>query len=394
MVVRILDIGFDPIIGGIMDRTKTRMGRYRPWLIVDTPLVMLGMGALFMAQPGVGPVYLTAWLLVAYAGWSVLGLAQLSLAANISPDYNERSKIYGWWQAAFLVGMILSMFLPKILAMLGYTSAFQSMSGMAWLVIILMPITVGICLLGVQERVTNDRKHNSGLREYFGLLKSKTVRQVLLAEGSLGIATGSSAVLAIFFFLSVKHINRADVGLIYVIQFTLSLATTPFWSWMAGNIGKHRTLSCSALFFAISQAGYYFVPDGSFIGTGLVACGTGIGYSAINLLPRSMLADVADQERLNCGVERTGLLFALLTGVWKIGQAVSVGAMLFIAAKIGFSAAAGANNPPEALQGLTYLYVGIPVLLNIIGAIVIYNYPLTAARHAEIRRELEARGEG
>jgi Na+/melibiose symporter-like transporter len=68
--------------------------------------------------------------------------------------------------------------------------------------------------------------------------------------------------------------------------------------------------------------------------------------------------------------------------------------MLYVAAKIGFSAAAGANNPPEALQGLSYLFVGIPVLLNALAAIMISSYPLTAERHAEVRRQLEARGEG
>jgi len=394
MIVRILDIGFDPVIGGIMDRTKTHMGRYRPWLIVGTPMVMLGMGMLFMAQPGVGPLYLTGWLLLAYAGWSVLSLSQLALAANVSPDYHERSKIYGWWQAAFLIGMILSMFMPKILAALGYTTPFQSMSGMAWLVIILMPISVVICLIGVKERTTTEKEHNSGLREYFGLLQSKTVRQVLLVEGLLGIASGSSATLTIFFFLSVKHINRADVGLILVAQFVTGLITTPFWSWLAGKIGKHRALSIAALIGVCVQWGYLFAPAGNFIPVALVAAAVGIGYGAINLLPRAMLADVADLERLNSGVERTGLLFALLTGVWKIGQALSVGLMLYVAAKIGFSAAAGANNPPEALQGLSYLFVGIPVLLNALAAIVIFRYPLTAERHAEVRRQLEARGEG
>ena len=102
----LLDIGFDLFIGGVMDRMKTRFGRYRPWLAIAAPIIMLSMGMLFMARPGVGPLYLTGWLLIAYAGWSIMTLAQLALAANVSPDYHERSRIYGWWQIAFSNGMI------------------------------------------------------------------------------------------------------------------------------------------------------------------------------------------------------------------------------------------------------------------------------------------------
>src|SRR3546814_10328289 len=65
----LLDIAFDPLIGGVMDRTRTRIGRYRPWLLAGAPMVMLAMGMLFMASPGVGPWHLAIWLVLAYAGW-------------------------------------------------------------------------------------------------------------------------------------------------------------------------------------------------------------------------------------------------------------------------------------------------------------------------------------
>jgi GPH family glycoside/pentoside/hexuronide:cation symporter len=394
MIVRLLDIGFDPLIGGIMDRTNSKIGHYRPWLIAGAPMVMLGMGMLFMAQPGVGPVYITGWLLFAYAGWSIISLAQLALAANVSTDYNERSRIYGWWQAAFLIGMILSMFLPKIIAQFGYTTPSQSMSGMAWLVIILMPIMVTACLLFVHERPTSVKRDKSGLSQYFGLLKNKTVRQVLSAEALLGIATGCAGTVAIFFFTRVKHIERAEVGLIFVAIYVGALGATPLWSSLAGQIGKHRVLALAALGWALAQCMYFFVPAGSFALAALCAGATGISYGALNLLPRAMMADVSDLERLNSGVERTGLLFALLIGIWKVGQALSVGATFIALDRIGFSATPGADNPPQTLLGLSLLFIALPAALCICGGIAIYRYPLTAARHADVRRQLEARGEG
>src|SRR3569623_1475548 len=68
LVVHMVNIFFDPVLGGLMDRGRTRLGHFRPWLLASIPLLMAGSWMLFMARPGVGPVYLWAWLLVAYLG--------------------------------------------------------------------------------------------------------------------------------------------------------------------------------------------------------------------------------------------------------------------------------------------------------------------------------------
>lgn len=65
MIVRIIDIGFDPLLGGWMDKTQTRFGRYRPWIAASAPMIMAGILMLFTASPGVSPVYLAIWLLIA-----------------------------------------------------------------------------------------------------------------------------------------------------------------------------------------------------------------------------------------------------------------------------------------------------------------------------------------
>jgi Na+/melibiose symporter-like transporter len=91
---------------------------------------------------------------------------------------------------------------------------------------------------------------------------------------------------------------------------------------------------------------YLLAPGGNFYLVAACAAAAGLPYSAINLLPRAMMADVADLERLNCGAERTGLLFALLIGTWKVGQALSVGLMLMALARIGFNPAPGTKNSP------------------------------------------------
>lgn len=391
MLVRLLDIAIDPLLGGLMDRTHTSMGRYRPWLMLAAPMIMLSMGMLFMAKPGVGPLYLTGWLLLAYGGWSVLSLSQLALAANVSPDYHERSRIYGWWQVAFFIGMIASMLTPKVIAMLGFTSAAAGMRGMAWLVILATPILVAITVLVVRERPIPVTQKGGGLREYFGLMRNRTVQNLLTCEALLGIAGGATSTLTVFYFTRVAGLSRVDVGLFLIGAFVTGLAVTPLWSRLANRIGKHRALALAAVLSGGAQSLFLLLPHGNFYAALAVQSSTGIAYGAISLLTRAMTADISDEERLRTGQERTGLLYALLIGVWKVGQAVSVGGMFYLLSFIGFDPDAGAHNSARALIGVQTLFIGIPIVLSLCAAWVAWRYPLTAERHLEIRRQLEAR---
>src|SRR3546814_14284866 len=64
---------------------------------------------LFMAERGVGPLYLSAGLVLAYVGYSIVILAQMGMGANITPDYRERSRVFAWWQIFNTLGLILVM---------------------------------------------------------------------------------------------------------------------------------------------------------------------------------------------------------------------------------------------------------------------------------------------
>jgi len=93
LMVRLIDVVFDPLIGWAMDRTRTPLGRFRPWLIASTPVLMLAAAMLFFAKPGIDLNYLWLWLLVGYLGFSMGSLSQTAWGAVISPDYDQRSRI-------------------------------------------------------------------------------------------------------------------------------------------------------------------------------------------------------------------------------------------------------------------------------------------------------------
>src|SRR5579875_1021542 len=89
LLIKLVDIGFDPMMGMVMGRTRTPIGRYRFWLLLSAPVIMVSAYMNFMARPGVGGAYVAIWLAVLYLGYSLALLSQAAWGAMIAKTYND-----------------------------------------------------------------------------------------------------------------------------------------------------------------------------------------------------------------------------------------------------------------------------------------------------------------
>jgi Na+/melibiose symporter-like transporter len=390
LLVRLADIGLDPVLGALMDRTRTRLGRFRPWLIGAVPVLMAASGLLFMARPGVGPAYLWFALVVGYAGFSMGSLSQQAWASVLSPDYDGRSRIYGWWQAGNVVGMLLILTTPAVVQFGLHGSRVDGIRAMGWLLILSLPATVALACWRVGEPARpGPTARPAAAADYLRLLRHRSMAPLMAADLLLGWAPGITGALFLFYFDQVKHVPDAQANLMLLAYFVAALFGAPLWSWLATRVGKHRALACNALFVVASLIVVWLTPLASpLVGFPVMAL-AGLPYSGASLLLRAMLADVGDELELQTGEDRTGLLYAVLTGTTKIGSALAL-LTFVILASLGFDAQS-AHNAPAAVAGLQALFVAAPALLSALAAAVILTYPLDARRHAEIRTALDAR---
>ena len=387
LLVRVADIILDPILGGMMDRTRTRIGRFRPWLAASTPVLMIASYFLFMAKPGVGPLYLWAWLVVCYVGYSMSVLSHTAWGAVLSPDYQQRSRVYGWWSAGNVVGMILVLVLPPILAKVYAGNHAAGVQGMGWFIIVLLPITFLLAMGVVGETNVPPVKHAAGLRQYLAMIKRPSVRILLFADLLMGLAPGIGGALFFFFFERIKGFDKASAGILLLIYFVAALGGSPLWPYLAKKIGKHRALAVAAVVYAVFQVAACFTPRGmSVVGT-ISLILAGLPYSAAPLLVRSMMADLGDEERLASGVDRTGLLYAVVNGTVKLGYALAAGVFILLA-WLGFDPKVPSAQGDMALIAL---YAVVPAVLGLLVCAIILRYPLDATAHAEIRRQLDER---
>ena len=387
LLVRLADILLDPILGGMMDRTRTRIGRFRPWLAAGAPVLMIASYALFMAKPGIGPIYLWASLLVCYLGYSMAVLSHTAWGAVLSPDYQQRSRVYGWWSAGNVVGMILVLLLPPLLAIAFKGDHAAGIHAMGWFIIVLLPLTFLLAMGVVGEKNVPPVKQEAGLKQYLGLIKRPSVQKLLLADLLMGLAPGISGALFFFFFERIKGFDKATAGVMLLIYFVAALGGSPIWPAIAKKLGKHKALAIAAVVYAVFQVASVFIPRG-FSVIGIVSLIlAGLPYSAAPLLVRSMMADIGDEERLASGVDRTGLLYAVVNGTVKLGFALAIGVFLLLA-QLGFDPKVPSAQGDAALIGL---YAFAPAALALLVCAIILRYPLDATAHAEIRRQLDER---
>ncbi|QTN18369.1 MFS transporter [Brevundimonas sp. AJA228-03] len=388
--VRIFDIVVDPLLGAAMDRTRSRWGRYRPWLIFGAPALMLAVYLLFMASPGVGPIYLLLTLTAAFLGWSILSLAQLALASGLAGSYDDRSKVYAWLQFASLLGILTVMGFPLLLKSIGDTGMAPTQI-MGWIIIILMAPAVALAAWRVPEAALVAQKHIVGLKEYLAVVRRKAVFRIAAIDLLFGLGFGTASAMLVFFVTAAKGLDRSAVGVVLIAQVVTAMITVPAVALLARKLDKHIALGISGLLAAIVSVAFVFVPDGSLLAVSLGMMGWGLSFGAFNLLPRAMMADAGDELRLESGSDQTGVLFALLISSWKLGGALAVGLSFVALALVGYKPALMMNNTPEAIAGLEMVFAGPSALLFLLGAWLAFTYPLTRDRHAVIRAELDAR---
>ena len=207
-MVRLLDILFDPLIGIAINATRTRFGRFRPWMIAGAPLLMLAAYMIFMAQPGISTVYMIGWLLVLYAGFSMLTIGHSAWAAAIVPEYHQRSVVYGWMQAVGVIAIGIVLSLQPIMAALWHKTIAEGVMAMGWFIIAITPLTILLCAFAVGEPAPFEKHERFTLRDYWVLFARPSLLRVLGADLALALGPAITAALYIFFFLARRWASR------------------------------------------------------------------------------------------------------------------------------------------------------------------------------------------
>lgn len=389
MLARLFDVFIDFGLGIYMDKTKTKIGRFTPWLLAGAPIMGLLAFFLFNAKIGASHWYLLICLIGTYIGFSMCMLSQLGIGSSLSSDYDERSRIFGFWQIGNIVGMLLVLAIPVILGGFGFSDA-QGVNAMGVFIAVSIPIAALISWKFAGENHDAAPAGHQGVKEIIGLVKLKSFRSLLTSDFVISFALGVTGALFIFYLKDLKGYEK-ESSLMFFLYFLVGLLCTPIWTGLAKKVGKHITFAIACVVLVISQGLYALVPAGNFTIACLLVCVAGIVYAAPILLLRAMVGDASDEDKLATGQDRTGLVFAAMTLTSKLGYAIASGITYKLLATFGYDPKMGADNSQSAIMGLKVLFFALPIISFIIVGVLMARYPLSHARVEEVQAEIKRR---
>ncbi len=384
-LLRILDVFIDPMMGYWSDRWRTRFGRRRPMILVGTPILALGIWMTFVPGGPVSVVYLSFWLFVMYVGWSMAVIPHLSWGAELSSDYHERSRIYGWVQMATLAGFIGVLIVPAFLEHGKAGQALQVMSMAIFAIGMLIP-SVALCLGVVPEPEVRLRTHAPLVPTFRFLLRDAAFRRVMLV--SLIESTNQGARGAMFFFFARLALDLPKwAGALLLIYFISGIAFTPAWIALSRRIGKHRALVWCYVFGILTAPLLFLIPPDNLAIAVAVFVITGINYGAPAFLLRAMMADVADADTAQSGAERAGLMYSFLSLTAKLGIGWAVGITFPVLAVMGFNPQH--VNAPSAVEHMRLFYILLPIFFAALSLALMVGYRLDEAHQQRLRAEID-----
>ena len=392
MLVRMFDIVTDPVMGLIGDRFDSRWGRRRHWLVIALPFMMLGVFMAFMPMGSPSIWYLGFWLVVLYTGSTMMTISHTAWGAELSPDYNERSRIASFNAFAGFAGSLMIL-LP--LALLEYQGAppagRDALAFFGTAVLILAPLCIFLSVILVKERPTAPAPRISLLSGLAAVLKNPHMRRLLIADA---MASMPGAVMAgLFIFYQAELLGNAQFNSLALIAFySAHILGVPVWVRLSYRVGKHRTFGIASLGFCLTSASFFFPGEGDVALFISFLFATGFMHSGLQFLIRAMAADVIDYDNVQTGGQRSGLYFALLALTAKLGGALAIGLTYPLLDQVGFSAQGG--NSAETLDAFRIIYVLIPTLAMIGAYLGIRGFRLDRDTQAKLRSEIENRDTG
>jgi GPH family glycoside/pentoside/hexuronide:cation symporter len=391
-LVRVTDAFTDPLMGVLSDRTRSRMGRRRPYLVWGVLPLAVALWALFCPPAGLTSgasiAWLATWLFLLFLAWTVVAIPYESLGAELSERYDERTVLLGTRDGFLIAGTLTAAIVPAVIgAVLGDGSEGAERARFFWLSVLYVPLLIGsawTCAALVPERVATPASATDLRADARAMLKNRAFL-VLLVSYTIG-AFGSNlpATLILYYVEQVLGSGRAELFLL--LYFVTGVVFLPAWIALARRWSKRNAWLVAMALNIGAFAGVYFLGRGDEWGYGILVTLSGVGFGATLALPSSMQADTIDYHELLTGSRREGCYIGVWSVFRKLAAALGVGVALFLLGRSGYEP--GAEQPEEVIRMLRMLYAVVPCACNAVALLVALFYPIDRTVHAQIQQAI------
>ncbi len=399
MVGRLWDAFYDPVIGFISDKTKTKMGRRRPYLLAGAIPLMFAMTLMFLNPSmlfGEGfrtlhnQVPLFIWVMVVYivlcTAYSTVNIPYSSMTPELTTDYHERTSLNGYRFGFAVIGTLLGAgaALPIVGILADKNAGYVLMGAIFGIV---MAATALITVVSTREPEILRPAKMDFFKTYLAVFKNKPYLFILIAYVLHILAITAVSGIAIYYF---KYIHGAEAKTTIAILILLGTAMLfiPVSVILSKKIGKKLVYGTGMVWTAIVLMLLFLFGHKEPITFSYVLMFVmGIGFGFTYALPYAIVPDAIEYDYLKTGQRREGAFYGIWTWALKIGQAFAALSMGWVLSLMGY-VADKMPQAPSAELGIRLFLGPIPALVFVIAAIVLYFYPINEKRYEEIMAEI------
>lgn len=394
LVSRFIDAFTDPVMGMIGDNTRSRLGRYRPWIIFGAPILGVLIFLLFTA-PEMSATMKIVYAYIVYIAYSlastVVNIPYHALTPVLSQDPQQRTVIVTWKQGMGTVAQFIITIMALPLVEL-FGGGKQGWAIYGALIGILTTLSFFVCAWGGRNYDKVDMsapKEKFSFRENMQLVvKNKPMLMLMIAFGTDVLANATYSAVNMYYFKYVLGRTDLVAPVASAILFG-GIASLPLLPFLSRWLGKKRLYWLGSLLSIFPLLVMWIKPTAPVV----ILMSMMGAFGFMSRIPANMgwamLPECSDFAEWKHGKRGDGLLSSSLTFINKFGMAIGGFIASFFLGLVGF--VANQDQPQTVINMIVFLRFGMPILGYVASLISMYFYEITTEKYEEIRRDLDTK---
>lgn len=417
LVAKIVSAVADPVVGNLVDRSKSKMGKFKS-MILYSLVPLLVMSAVVFANVPFKGVGLYAWIFATYLIWSIAmtmgDVPSQGIAAALTPNPTERTNVVSisntfkqvGFSACVVIVPIVCLIIPngsKVFVKSGETDTPMIASEYFWVAV--LTAVLGCALFALiplinKERVVNASAEKVTAKDMLNALKNNKPFMLVIISYFLGfgrqMAMGIQVQAATVILGSQNLV--AVLGIVTAIGSMISMALCPLLIKKMNERNAYILLSVygfAASIFSFVIGYFWFNNPSNMVLTVLFYASLfliGLQFGAVTLMPMIMTADAVDYYEHKTGKRMEGACYSILTLTIKVCLALGTAVGLIFVQKSGYYESLGTGDFTNSTKNVIFFaYTALPGILALLSIIPMFKYDIVGDKKAKISTELAAR---